>query len=241
MAVRWTEEQYLDFFRSKKTEKPAAASAVEALGIPTLEPKDKKPKAKKKAKAVEPSSSDPTVAAAPAPRKKRRGLEAGPIIDSVRTCRPRIKVEHGDLPVMTILFDGARLLSVNDIISILPYRPQVVYRYKAAWRVLIKRALHLLDSKDLLHFEGPVRLELVRRSSKTLDDDSTRMPFKYAIDSLVKANVLKDDNRAVVADTSVIDVVGPHALAIRIVALSENTRIDEEDPIPSWFPDKACD
>lgn len=234
MAVRWTEEEYLDFLRDKKTGKPPAASAMEALGIPTLEPKDK-PKARKRAKSA--TVADPTPEGLPPTKKKRRGVDAGPIIDSIRTCRPRIKVEHGDLPVMTMLFDGARLLSVNEIISILPYRPQVVYRYKSAWRILIKRALHLLDSKDLLHFEGPVRLELVRRSSKTLDDDSTRMPFKYAIDSLVKAKVLKDDDRSVVADTSVVDVVGAHAVAIRIVALRENTRKNEVDPIPQWFPE----
>ena len=228
MSVRWTEEQLMDFLRQRDQAQPPAARALEKAGLPTLEKKPSKKKAA--APSVDLGGSVKI-------KKKRRGVEVGPIVDSLRKCSPRVRVQPGDLPVMSFLFEGARVLTVNEIISILQYRKHEVFRYKAAWRLLIKRALHLLDRKDLVHFAGPVRLEIVRRGAKTLDDDASRMPFKYAIDSLVRCGVLPDDNREVVADTQVIDVVGPPAIGIRIVALSENVRIQEVDPTPGWSED----
>lgn len=227
MTVRWTEEQLMDFLLQRDQAAPPAAKALQKAGLPTLEKKAKK-------KALAPSVD---LGDAAKVKKKRRGVEVGPIIDSLRRCHPKIRVQSSELPVMSFLFDGARVLTVNEIISILQYRKHEIFRYKAAWRLLIKRALHLLDKNDRIHFSGPVRLEIVRRGAKTLDDDASRMPFKYAIDSLVRCGVLPDDNREVVADTHVIDVVGPPAIGIRIVALKENIRIQEVDPTPGWFED----
>jgi hypothetical protein len=233
-AVRWTEEQLSEFLGRRDQGKPAAATAVESLGIATTTPKARR--AKVKAPAI---ASGVEVAA---PVKKRRGVEAAPIIASLRNCQPRIKHEPGELPVLSILFEGARLFTVNEIISILQFRKHEVFRYKAAWRRLVKRALDLLPVEGRPFFEGPVRLEIVRRAAKTMDDDASRMPFKYAIDSLVRNKkrpwgVLLDDNRKVVDDTLVFDVVGPHAVGIRIVSLAKAVRKDDQDPTPGWFRD----
>ena len=225
MAVRWTEEQFVDFLRQRDQGKPTAAKAMEKAGVATLEKKPRKKKGE---------SGDLALGR---PKKKRRGVDVGPIIESLRRCAPRIRVEQGDLPVMSLLFEGARVLTVNEIISILQYRKHEMFRYKAAWRLLIKRSLHLLPKEQLVHFEGPVRLEIVRRGAKTLDDDASRMPLKYAIDSLVRCGVLKDDNREVVDDTKVVDVVGPPAVGIRIVALKQSARTQDVDPTPQWFED----
>lgn len=235
MTIRWTEDQLSEFLGRRDPNKPGAAKAVEELGIATATPKEKRARKKKATELV--SANDE---AAPRPAK-RRGVEAAPILSSIRNCQPKIRYEPGRLPVLSISFEGARLFTVNEIISILQFRKYEMFRYKAAWRRLVKRALDLLPEKDRPFFEGPVRLEIVRRGSKTMDDDASRMPFKYAIDSLVRHpkkrpwGVLLDDNRKVVDDTRVYDVVGPHAVGIRIVALSEAVRKDDVDPIPGWF------
>lgn len=233
-AVRWTEEQLSEFLGRRDQGKPAAAKAMEGLGIATTTPKERRAKPK--------PASLPLVEGEEPAVKKRRGVEAAPIIASLRNCQPRVRYEPGDLPVLSILFEGARLFTVNEIISILQFRKHEIFRYKAAWRRLVKRALDLLPLESRPFFEGPVRLVIVRRGAKTMDDDASRMPFKYAIDSLVRNKkrpwgVLLDDNRKVVDDTQVFDVVGPHAVGIRIVSLAEAVRKEDKDPTPSWFED----
>lgn len=235
MAVRWTEEQLSEFLSQRPQEKPAAAGALESLGIATTTPKERRVKKKTGILPVESENS-----AAP---KKRRGAETAPIIASLRNCVPKIQYDPGKLPIVSIMFDGARLFTVNEIISILQYRKYELFRYKAAWRRLVKRALDQLPLADRPFFHGPVRLEIVRRGSKTMDDDASRMPFKYAIDSLVfhekkrPWGILLDDNRKVVDDTKVFDVVGPHAIGIRIIALKKAVRKEDVDPLPEWFTD----
>lgn len=238
MSIRWTEEQYRQFIGSRSAESGQAASALAAIGVPVVD--QPKPKAKRK-KASEPALP---VAEGRAPQKpKRRGVDVAPIISSVRNCTPKVSYSPGRYPVLAILFDGARLLTVNEIISILQYRKFETFRYKAAWRRLVRKAIEQIPAAEKPFFEGPVRLEIVRRAAKTMDDDSSRMPFKYAIDALVYHpkkkpwGVLRDDNRAVIDSTVTYDVVGPHAVAIRIVALKKAQRGHDKDPIPEWFED----
>lgn len=227
MSTRWSEEQFQDFLRTRANSAPVAADAMAKVGIPTLEKKNRIKKGKEAAPALALGKT----------RKKRRGVEVGPIVDSLRRCIPQVRVQGGDLPILSLLFEGARVLTVNEIISILQYRKHEMFRYKSAWRTLVKRALMMIPPGQAIHFDGPVRLEIVRRGAKTLDDDASRMPLKYAIDSLVRCGVLKDDNREVVDDTRIIDVVGVPAVGIRIVALQTGTRRQETDPTPEWFQD----
>lgn len=230
MSTRWTEDQYRDFLQQKGPQAPAAASTLQAMGVPTILPASRKKSSGKNKLSV------PGVHGEKAPRAKRRGVETGPIVASVKNCAPRVRWEGGEFPSLYLLFEGARLLTVNEIYSILQYRKYDVIRYKKAWHTLINRSLLCLPRDCAPVFTGAVRLELVRRAGKTLDDDGSRTPFKFAIDALVRAKVLVDDNRQVVGSTRVFDVKGANAVGIRIIAIPPAEIVPDADPTVSWFP-----
>lgn len=175
--------------------------------------------------------------AAPGAKKKRRGVELGPIMDSLKHPVREALVGHGDDgPTLSVWFAGSRLLTVNEIFSILPFRKYDTWAYKKRWKELIQEALLTRDpAVPLPLFDGPTRLVLFRRGTNKLDLDSFQTVFKYAIDGLRKAGVLVEDNPEIVVETVSEQRIGEPAVGLRLERLESWTAPPEIDVHQAWF------
>ena len=235
MTTHWSNKEYQEFLRRTSDEVTPSAKLLNELGVATLV---QKPKAsRKKKQKVDPLEAliNPEQGVEQSVAPKRAGSDPDPIINSLRHCVPQIQCDKGDLPVLSIWLEGARVLSINQIFDMLQTRKYKIFRYKKAWQSLIRRALMLIPKEDRPYFEGPVKIQLVRRAKRLLDDDATRIVFKHAIDALVKEKILLDDNRNVVVEIEPWDYKGSPALGIRVIALAERPVKREIFPEKEWF------
>ncbi len=111
---------------------------------------------------------------------------------------------------VSILFEGAKLLSVNQIFAILQYRKYEIFTYKKIWHELIKKVLDeqsiLLrsENKKLPFFNEAVEITLFRQASRLVDEDAMSTMFKYIIDGLKRDEtdnpngILAEDNPKIV-------------------------------------------
>lgn len=201
------------------------------------------------AKPGTPAPRDPAVLAAAKEKKTkappRRGLDMRPVLASLQMCTPRVRLDTGKAPSLTLYFPDVRMLSHNEILAILPYRKWAIYRYKAAWRRLVGQALDLAKAQAAEQGTGPinwqalfpstVRLQLYRQARGSLDSDSASAVFKYAIDALVRNKVIVDDNRKILP--SIIDhwAHGAPASAMRLEPWPDYQPPEPIDPIEQWL------
>jgi hypothetical protein len=126
---------------------------------------------------------------------------------------------------LTMYFEGARLLTLNEILAIFPYQPYLIFNYKKAWANKIDEALLLArDSAkcDMPEFTHSCVFVGFRRSTQLMDRDGLSSCFKYILDNirnqivLGKTQVLKDDNPNLIVETPCYQVKGPHAVGVRL-------------------------
>lgn len=162
--------------------------------------------------------------AEPGSKAKRKGVDVAPIVGSLRA--PNIRVEAGAGPTLSLWFEGARMLTVNELFSIFQYRKHDTFRYKKAWRQAIGRAIAMLPpDQPRPYFGGPTRIWLYRRGRSLVDLDSLPTMFKYAIDPLRHEKILADDNPTIVVESRLLQERGEPAVAMRLEAL------------PDWRPE----
>lgn len=179
-----------------------------------------------------------TASPAEAARPPRRGVETGPIIASLKGAVTSASASTGPGPaVLSLWFSGARVLSVNELFSVLQYRRHETFRYKKAWRSLVARALKGIapDVRGALWFSGPTRLTLFRRGRRLLDLDSLATVFKYATDTLRREGIIDDDNPAVIVEPCLIQTSGPPALGMRLEALPDWSAPKNQGVYEEWF------
>ena len=232
-------------------------SEKEARAWIARSPKPKNPQAKApidtpRVKKAPPSVSDQEergLTQAQAARKSQSPETStlNAVTDSLKSCRVRVMLNPiSDEPSpasmaggpcdfrAALTFEGARLLSVNQIFSALSSRPHDLYRYKAAWHALAKTAL--IDLHRLLKINQQraqrsvglplrehVRLTLVRRAPKAVDRDALPTMFKFLIDGLrtrdpIIANLggplLEDDHPGVVCGLRAFDLRPPRESSV---------------------------
>lgn len=228
---RWTEDQLQQWLsrRGAPTETTAPPGP---------------PKPKRRASAAK-TQSEPGSGKKRAPR---RGIEVQPIVDALKKTAPRIELDREN-GILSIMFEGVRLLSLNEVISILPFRPYEVFRYKKAWRAAMGRALVQLGVVDWREvFPGPVSITFFRRSPRAYDLDSPLTPFKYALDALVKhkyyiagtkkKGVIIDDSRQYVPKMKEAFEKGPAGVGMRLERCQEVPEPVLIEPYRDWFGDK---
>lgn len=124
-----------------------------------------------------------------------------------------------------VLFNGAKLLSVNQIFSILQYRKYEIFKYKKTWHNLITNALFLEKEKNnqkLPFFDDSVEIILFRQAQKLVDEDAMTTMFKFIIDGFkfhLKKNpigILQEDNPKIVHKISSYSEKGVPIIGIRI-------------------------
>lgn len=224
---RWTEEELQAWLNRRGTPSPTQT--------PPSPPR--KPRAKKM--LAVPGQESP-----PEP-KKRRGVEVKPVIDAINSAHIRITLDP-QAGVLSILFEGVKLLSLNELFSIQQFRKYEAFRYKKAWRRAIDRALGQLGPQAWRSvFPGPVKMTLFRRSAKSYDLDSPITPFKYAVDSLVRheywlggvkmRGVIVDDRREYVPEMKEAHAIGPPCVGLRLERCEMPPPAPELHPESEWF------
>lgn len=162
--------------------------------------------------------------------KKRRGVETGPIFQSLNITPARSKWGKDWI---ALDFPGARLLSYNELYSILQFRKYEAFRYKKICQNVVQRALGNPDQAGGIerpYFDGPTRLTLLRVGTKGMDREALTVIFKYLTDSLKREGVIEDDNPNIIVDIHTIQGQGEPRLAMKLERLYDW----EEPDVPRW-------
>ncbi len=133
---------------------------------------------------------------------------------------------------VSILFDGAKLLSVNQIFAILQYRKYEIFAYKKVWHEIIGKILNdqfiILKSqnKELPFFNEAVEITLFRQASRLVDEDAMSTMFKYIIDGLKRDKnnpngILAEDNPKIVHRIVCFSEKGVPAVGIKVKKITE--------------------
>jgi hypothetical protein len=152
-------------------------------------------------------------------KKKRRGVNVRPIMRALD--QSSIRVSSGD-NFFALRLDGARVLTVNEMFSILQYRKHEIFGFKKLCQRKIADAVaiaRLQGGLPALH--GPVRLWLYRRGQKRVDKVDMTTIFKYLIDACVREGIVTDDRDEVICDVRMQQENGEPALALRFEVMSE--------------------
>lgn len=195
------------------------------------------PKRAKKSKAVKSTETDKTdTAAAKAtpkkaedgdkPAKKRQGINTAPIFRSLDTALP---VAVWDNDTLALDIPGGRILTYNELYSILQYRKYEAFRYKKICRSVIERALKSPVGEAKPYFDGPTRLSILRVGSKEMDLDALPIVFKYFLDSFKKEGIIADDNPNIIVDIQFFQAVGEHRLGMKLERLHDWHKLTPPD------------
>ena len=206
------------------------SGALKALGLE--ERIDHNKRAPKKSAAPktdpEPKSATKDTKKSPTPQKtkKRQGVETKPVYTSLEVALPQ--AQWGD-DWLAINIPGGRVLTYNELYSILQFRKYEAFRYKKICRAVIARALQSQGSNKPF-FNSPTRLTLVRVGAKEMDRDALPIVFKYFIDTLKNEGIIDDDNPNIIADIVTHQSKGEPRLALRLDRL-----VDWDNPsTPTW-------
>lgn len=232
--VEWTEKELEDYrSRRKDVGDPALQEALSAFQSPkeTILSIKKSSRVAKTSSKLPLSLSEVLLAASPE-KKKRRGVSVRPIMDSLR--EPKMTVWAGHQPngaqVYSVWLEGARVLTINELISIYQYRKFETYAYKKRWKELMEKSVEelLLQTRPPF-FESKTRLVLYRRGKRLIDLDSLPAVFKYATDGLKKAGLIAEDNPNVIVEVVPIQEKGEPAIGLRLEEMP-----DWNQPLQDW-------
>ncbi len=233
--LTWTEEQLKEYQdRRSRAGDDALKAALDvfksesktshALEKKTSSKKSKLNKLEKKASEI---TSDGVIV-----KKKRKGISLKPIMESLREPQMRVSASSDDFSVW---FDGARVLTVNELIALYQYRKYETFAYKVRWKNLIQRAVdELLLTQKPPYFSEKTRLVLYRRGKRLVDLDSLPTVFKYAIDGLKKAGLISEDNPNVIVEVIPIQEKGLPAIGLRLEYLP-HWKAPEKDWEKDWL------
>ena len=133
-----------------------------------------------------------------------------------------------DKSSFSIYFNGARLLSINQIFHILqkPGYQKSIYGYKQLWQKIIQDKLKKLNKNPPPLFNKAVEITLFRQAPKLVDEDSLSTMFKYIIDALKKDHkagflgIISDDNKKIVRRIVLQQEKGSYAIGVKIKDIS---------------------
>lgn len=133
---------------------------------------------------------------------------------------------------ITIVFEGAILLSVNQIFSFLQRekQQQFFFMYKKMWHNKIQEALALIkaEKNTLPFFEKDIELTLFRQAPREIDKDAITTMFKFIIDGLKRTKetplgILADDNPKVIHSIKFYNEKGLHFVGIKLKVIKNQT------------------
>ena len=158
-------------------------------------------------------------------KKKKQGINTAPIFKSLDESTPQTS---WGVDWLAINIFGGRILTYNELFSILQYRKYEAFRYKKICRNVVKRAL--ISSEKKPFFDGPTRLTLIRVGAKEMDRDALPIVFKYFLDSLKIEGVIADDNPNIIVDIVTHQEKGEPRLSMKLERISDWVALE----VPSW-------
>lgn len=150
--------------------------------------------------------------------KKRRGVSTAPIFKSLDTALPICRWTQDSLSMDV---PGGRILTYNELYSILQYRKHEAFRYKKICRGVIQRALNAPNVAQKPYFDGPTRLTLLRIGAKEMDLDALPIVFKYFLDCFKSEGIIADDNPNIIVDIKLIQGKGEPRLGMKLERISD--------------------
>ena len=230
-GARWSEHEALEAgerlgqgerVRQALDTAPSLSDALRRLGVAVSDapaaPTGRKRGTRAQAENTAVATPDTDGARAPtAPKKKRQGAATKPIFHALDTTPAR---SRWGADWIALDFPGGRLLSYNELYSILQFRKYEAFRYKKICQKAVKRALDNPDQDPhgpaRPFFNGPTRLTLLRIGAKALDREALPVIFKYFTDTLKSAGVIEDDNPDIIVDIQTLQDTGTERLAMRL-------------------------
>lgn len=196
----------------KNQENSALSAALANLG---LKERLAQPNKRSRKKSDEPAASEATVEKTP---KKRKGVTTAPIFKSLDTALP---ICRWNADSISMDVPGGRILTYNELYSILQYRKHEAFRYKKICRGVIQRALNTPNTDDKPFFDGPTRLTLLRIGAKEMDLDALPIVFKYFLDCFKSEGIIADDNPNIIVDIRLIQGKGEPRLGMKLERISD--------------------
>jgi len=185
--------------------------------------------------------------------KKPSGVNMGEVIRSVRQAIIHLRVARapdGRTTELVLWFDGARLMTQNQLISKLQKDMRMFLAYKKAWQLKMREALVVLRAEggQPCQFTDPVLIEVLRQANRRVDRDGVEPLFKILIDQLhhrpagsTQPTVIPDDNPDVVVAivphqrSTKLDARGRPGVGLRLVAQPGWRPPPPPDPWAEWL------
>lgn len=108
-------------------------------------------------------------------------------------------------------FDGARVLSLNELLRI---DMRLLNKYRKVWHAKALLACQMAFGPRVIPFNSVVRVTLIRRGRNLVDNDGLAASFKFAIDGFKEAGLIADDNPTIVETIRLDQAKGPYAAAL---------------------------
>ena len=213
---------------SRLLEQSALSSSLAGLGLHNHLQAEKSPSRKGRAKKstnMEPTEVEDAKAVTKS-KPKRKGVSTAPILKSLDSALPVARWSEDSL---VLEIPGGRILTYNELYSILQFRKYEAFRYKKICRGVIQRALNAPSSEPKPYFDGPTRLTLLRVGTKEMDLDALPVVFKYFLDSLKSEGIIADDNPNIIVDIELRQAKGDHRLGMKLERLHNWARQEIPD------------
>lgn len=156
--------------------------------------------------------------------KKQPVSRSADILSSIRDSSVKYKITENSF---AIVFEGAKLYSLNQIFALLQSRKYEIFKYKKEWHNKINKILNEISfTEKIPYFDCPVEITLLRGAKRMVDEDSLTTMFKYIIDALKKNEnningVLTDDNQTIVNNIKCYSTKSQQVVGIKIEKVKE--------------------
>jgi hypothetical protein len=159
------------------------------------------------------------------------------IISSLQNCD--ITIDGSNEPgkeFISIWFNGARIMTLNEMLRTIQVQKYELFRYKKEWQKLMSRAILMLPKEKRPFFENECSFTLFRQGKRLIDLDGFQAAFKYAIDALCYENILSEDNPNIMHETKSIQSKGnSYICGLRIEKIEKTKEKTSEEIFKDWF------
>lgn len=157
---------------------------------------------------------------------KSKGLDFNRVRESLKECKWYVQEDERSI---SILLEGVRLVSLNEIFATLQTRPYEIFRYKKLCHELMAKVL----SHTKIRFSDSVKITYFRGAPRFFDHDSLIPAFKYFLDGIVEEGIISDDNPNIIAEILPVQAKRKESLlGIRIEKVDQNNQTT--DPFVDW-------
>lgn len=144
---------------------------------------------------------------------KNKGVDFKKVEKSIKECFAHVKiVDTSKEKSLSIILEGVRLVSLNEIFATLQIRKYEIFKYKKLWHNTITSIIKNYEGKFPVFKNEKIKITYFRQSPRFLDHDSLIPSFKFFLDAIVENGIIDDDNPNIVEDMKPIQQKGQELL-----------------------------